>query len=122
MPTPSSFAIIAAAKDPDLGERITAVMASMNVQDPDYDTQKFRRCLLLAQIETGGQSTTLADVYEYGSVLRDQKIAAREQAIRDAEAANPVPPDPGKDPAVVTDEQLRLAIQALIDQDKIKTS
>lgn len=118
---PTSFAIIAAAKDANLTDRIAALMAALNVQDPDYESQQLRRAIVLAPITVNGEETTIATVREYAATLRDQAIAARDAAIAQAEADHPVPCDPGLDPAAVTDGHIRAAIQVLIDQGVLPT-
>lgn len=117
MTTPTSFAIIAAAKDTALTDRLAAVAATMGVEAPDFDVTKYRRDLTLTPIDEDG--STLASVYEYACVNRDRQLAARAEAIAQAETANPIPPEPGEDPSAVLDDHLRAALQALINDGRI---
>lgn len=117
MTVPTSFAIIAATKDTALTDRLAAVAATMGVEAPDFDVAKYRRDLVITQIDSDG--STLASVYEYAVENREAKIAERDAAIAAAEAAHPVPPEPGEDPAAVIDNHLRAALQVLIDDGRI---
>ena len=117
MTTPTSFAIIAATKDTALTDRLAAVAATMGVEAPDFDVTKYRRDLTITPIDEDG--ATLASVYEYAVANGATKVAARAAAVAAAEAANPVPPEPGEDPSAVLDDHLRAALQALIDDGRI---
>ena len=115
--TPASSAIISASSDTDLTARIIAVAATLGCVTPEYDAQKYRRELVIAPVDESG--ATVAAVYEYACMARAQAIAAREAAVRAAEDAHPIPPDPGANPAAVTDTHLAAAIMHLISMGKI---
>lgn len=89
-----SAALIAAFADNDLYERIVAVGATLGIT-PDQIAEK-RWPLVIAEAQTGG-TDTIASVYAYALDVRNQQVAA-------------LPPMPGKNPAAVTDDQIRHAL------------
>ena len=112
----SSASIIAAAADTDLSERIVAIMTTLSVENADFAAGVFRRELVTAEF-TGAAS--LAQLHEYARAVRDQAIRDREAAIKAAEESHPIPPSPGLNDSVITDEHLACAIRALIDSGRI---
>ena len=114
---PSSHAIIAASSDTALTQRLVAIAATLGAATPEYDAQRLCLELVIAPVDDSG--ATIASVYEYATVARAQAIAAQAAAVAQAEAEHPIPPEPGTDPAAVTDAHLVAALTALIDAKKI---
>lgn len=93
----TSAAIIAAAKDPDLRDRLVALAAEAGVQNPQAWVESQLAALACATVNDNGD--TVASVYEYADAQYRAKLAELKA--------------PGKDPAVVTDDHLRHAIGKL---------
>ena len=89
MATPSSAAIIAASNDSDLLARAVALGATVGLTQADVESQRTK----LASAPVDSEGNTVASVYEY---------AAAQPRYRT-----------GEDPAAVTDDHLRAAIQSL---------
>ena len=117
---PSSHAIIAASSDTALTQRLVAMAATLGAATPEADAQRYRLELVIAAVDDSG--ATIASVYEYASVTRAQAIAARAAAVAQAEAEHPIPPEPGTDPAAVTDAHLVAALTVLIGAGKINVT
>lgn len=95
----TSQAIISAAKDADLRERIIAIAAKMRVKNPGYfvDTNLFE--LASAAVDSSGDNS-IATVYDYARIQYAQALAALTP--------------PGKNLAAVTDEHIEHALGALL--------
>lgn len=95
----TSQAIISAAKDPDLRERIIAIAAKMKVKNPGYfvDTNLFE--LASTAVDSSGENS-IATVYDYASLQYTQALAALTP--------------PGKNLAAVTDEHIEHALSTLL--------
>ena len=117
---PSSHAIIAASSDTALTQRLVAIAATLGATTPEADAQRYRLELVIAPVDETG--ATIASVYEYASVTREQAIADRAAAVAQAEAEHPIPPEPGTDPAAVTDAHLVAALTALIGAGTINAA
>ena len=87
----TSASLIAAAQDRDLLARAIALAAEAGVENPQAFIESRRHQLAAASVSESGD--TVASVYEY---------AAMQPRYRT-----------GEDPAAVTDEHLRAAIDAL---------
>lgn len=98
----TSQAIISAAKDPDLRERIVAIAAKMKVKNPSYfvDSNLFE--LASTAVDSSGDNS-IATVYEYANLQHAQALAEL------------IPP--GKNPAAVTDAHIEHALTALRDAE-----
>ena len=125
---PSSHAIIAAAGDAALPARVVAVATTLGVATAEHDAKRLRRELVIAPVDEDG--ATIAGVYEYTCLARAQAIEARRAAIAVAEATHaetlaeideqyPIPPEPGTNPAAVTDAHIAAALTSLIANEKI---
>ena len=89
----TSAALIAAAQDRDLLARAIALAAEAGIESPQAFIESRRHQLAAASVNGG--SDTVASVYEY---------AAAQPRYRT-----------GEDPAAVTDDHLRAAIQNLAE-------
>lgn len=98
----TSQAIISAAKDPDLRERIIAVAAKMRVKNPSYfvDSNLFE--LASTAVDSSGENS-IATVYDYAR-LQYEKVTAEL-----------VPP--GKNLVAVTDEHIEHALGILLSSE-----
>lgn len=97
MAVPSSAAIIAALHDSALRERAQA-LAPLAGLTPDEVAVRWSQLVLAAVDDTGDNN--IASVYDYAATVRRQALAQ-------------VPPEPGVDPAVVTDTHLLHAMRTL---------
>lgn len=95
----TSQAIISAAKDADLRERIIAIAAKMKVKNPGYfvDSNLFE--LASTAVDSTGENS-IATVYDFYS-------------IKYAKATAELVP-PGKNLAAVTDENIEHALRVLL--------
>lgn len=100
----TSQAIISAAKDPDLRERIIAIAAKMKVKNPGYfvDSNLFE--LASTAVDSSGENS-IATVYDYANLQYAQATAEL------------IPP--GKNLAAVTDAHIEHALGALLATEKI---
>ena len=89
----TSSALIAAAQDRDLRARAIALAAEAGIESPQAFIESRRHQLAAASVSESGD--TVASVYEY---------AAAQPRYRT-----------GEDPAAVTDDHLRAAIQNLAE-------
>ena len=98
----TSQAIISAAKDADLRERIIAIAAKMRVKNPGYfvDSNLFE--LASTAVDSSGENS-IATVYDFYS-------------IKYAKAAAELVP-PGKNLAAVTDENIEHALRVLLSSE-----
>ncbi|MBK7822812.1 MAG: hypothetical protein IPJ61_17550 [Tessaracoccus sp.] len=117
---PSSHAIIAAASDKALTERVVAVATTLGCATAEHDAQRLRRELVIAELDESG--ATIAAVYEYTCLAREQAMEARRAAIAAAEAAHPIPPEPGLNPAAVTDAHIASALMQLIGAEQVNAN
>lgn len=92
----SSTAIIAAARDNDLLQRAIAIAAEAGLKNPEGELA--HRMFDLATAPVTDDGSTVASLYEYAQAVREEAIAK-------------VPPEPGANPAAITDEHLRYAIR-----------
>lgn len=99
----TSQAIISAAKDPDLRERIVAIAAKMKVKNPSYFVDSNLLELASTAVDSSGDSS-IATVYEYAYTHHAQALAALTP--------------PGKNLAAVTDEHIEHALGALLAAEK----
>lgn len=90
--------IIAAKKDDLLVERLRTA-AELSGMDIAVFNDRITQ-LLGVTITVDSQETTLADVYTYAATVHAQAVAA-------------LPPEPGKNPAAVTDAHINAAFEAL---------
>ena len=118
----SSLSVITASADFALSQRIVAVMATLGVENPERKASELSRELVVTPFKIGDQDSSLATVHEYATAVRAQAVTAREEAIRAAEAAHPVPPEPGADATMLTDQHIRLAIVALAAKGRLTLS
>ncbi len=93
MTAPSTAAIIAASADPDLRARIAAAAAEHGLQD-NAEAWAHVAAMRVVSQPVDADGTTLAGVYDY--------------------AVSQSPPPPGKNPAMVRDDQIRAAIRAVL--------
>ncbi len=84
-----------AARDADLLDRMVSAAAELGVQDPNSWVHNNSRVLATAYIADGNTTNTIASVYAYA---RDTR-----------------PPAPGANPAAITDEYIRHAVQSVIN-------
>lgn len=91
MSTPSSAAIIAAARDNDLFERAVALGSTLGLTRADVEAHRMK----LASAPVDSESNTVASVYEYASATY-----------------NPTP-RPGQNPAAVTDAHILHALRTI---------
>lgn len=91
---PSSAALIAAAQDQDLLERMVALGATMSMGRGEI-TEAMSRLAATPVDDTG--DNTIASVHEYAAVQRAQALAA-------------VPPPPGQNYQAVTDAHILYAL------------
>lgn len=95
---PTSAQIIAAYRDSDLLERITAIAAAEGIANPDQWVGMRIRQIVAADLDgDGGASNSIASVYEY--------------------AVETTPPRPGANPAAVTDDHIRTALQCVTQSE-----
>lgn len=87
----TSAALIAAAQDGDLLARAVALAAEAGIENPQAFIESRRHQLAAAPVSESGD--TVASVYEYASMQPRYRA--------------------GEDPAAVTDDHLRAAIDAL---------
>ena len=87
----TSAALIAAAQDRDLLARAIALAAEAGIEQPQAFIESRRHQLAAAPVGSG--DSTVASVYEYAASLPRYRT--------------------GEDPAAVTDDHLRTAIQNL---------
>lgn len=93
----SSAAIIKAAKDNDLRERFIALAAEQGIDNPHgFIDSKLQQ---LASAKVGAGEDTIASVYEYADAIYNQELSKLTT--------------PGKNPAAVTDEHIRYALNVL---------
>lgn len=88
----TSAALIAAAEDNDLYERIVALAAQAG--HSEQDVRAMRRQIVAANVSDNGD--TVASVYQYALLNYEPK------------------PTPGEDPSAVTDDQIRYAIDQIL--------
>lgn len=104
---PSSHQIIAAHDDPALRRRAEALAVTIGL--PPSAVAPNWAALVAQGIAVNGQDTTLADVYGYAAAARAEQLAA-------------LPPEPGDNPAAVTDQHLLAALNTLLpDSDEQPT-
>lgn len=98
----TSQAIISAAKDADLRERVIAIAAKMKVKNPSYfvDSNLFE--LASTAVDSSGDNS-IATVYEYANLQHAQALAEL------------IPP--GKNPAAVTDAHIEHALGVLLSSE-----
>lgn len=98
----TSQAIISAAKDADLRERVIAIAAKMKVKNPSYfvDSNLFE--LASTAVDSSGDKS-IATVYEYANLQHAQALAEL------------IPP--GKNPAAVTDAHIEHALGVLLSSE-----
>lgn len=94
MPTASSAAIIAARDDDHLKDRARALGASIGMTSMEVEAA-WDRLVTLPVDESGASS--IATVYEYAAAQYAQALAA-------------LPPEPGVNPAAVTDAHILYAL------------
>lgn len=92
----TSKSILSAALDNDLLQRAIAIAADEGVKNPEGELA--HRMFDLATAPVTDDGSTVASVYEYATAVREEALAK-------------VPPEPGANPAAVTDEHLRYAIR-----------
>ena len=98
---PSSHQIIAAHDDPALRRRAEALAVTIGL--PPSAVAPNWAGLVAQDLTVNGQNTTLADVYGYTAAARAEQLAA-------------LPPEPGDNPAAVTDQHLLAALATLLDE------
>lgn len=104
-----SSQLIAAAADQHLRSRLTALLASTGDGTAAGLIEVHMGALVAAPVDGG---TCIADMLASATVARSAAIVARAAAIRAAEEANPIPPEPGANLAAVTDTHLVAALTA----------
>lgn len=87
----TSSALIAAARDNDLLERAIALAAEAGIEDPQAFVEQRRHELASAPVGDG--DSTVASVFEYALTQPRYRV--------------------GQDPAAVTDDHLRAALNSL---------
>ncbi|WP_269929094.1 hypothetical protein [Kocuria massiliensis] len=93
----TSAAIIAASQDRDLRDRFVALAAESGIQNPQSWVESQLSALACAKVADG--EDTVASVYEYADAAYQEKLNGIVA--------------PGKNPAAVTDDHLRHAINTL---------
>lgn len=88
---------IAAREDEALVERLIAAAEQEHVTEPAAFVRNNIGKLISTEI---GSGSTITSVHAYASLVRAQALAT-------------LPPEPGLDPAAVTDQQLRQAVAAV---------
>ncbi|WP_115728240.1 hypothetical protein [Actinomyces culturomici] len=91
----TSAAIIAARDNSDLKDRARALGATLGMTAVEVDAVWDR--VVVADVDNTGTSS-IATVFEYAKLTYDQAVAA-------------LPPEPGVNPAAVTDTQILHALQ-----------
>lgn len=85
-----------ASRDGDLADRLMSAAAEKGVANPAAWVGENSRKLAAAPIAEGDTTNTIASLYAFA---RDTR-----------------PPAPGKNPAAITDEYIRFAVQTVLDQ------
>ena len=98
---PSSHQIIAAHDDPALRRRAEALAVTIGL--PPSAVAPNWAALVAQDLTVNGEDTTLADIYGYAAAVRAEKLAA-------------LPPEPGDNPAAVTDQHILAALATLLDE------
>ncbi len=107
----SSKAIISAARDNDLRERAIALAAEGRFdKNPRYFVES--NLFQLASAPINGNGDTVASMYEYAQVQYETKKKELAQKLAELEEKRP-----GADPASVTDEHLKYALDYLTKQN-----
>lgn len=96
--TVTSAQIIAASSDGDLQRRLRAIASSMGIENPQGWVESHLDELAAAPVDDEGN--TVGSVYEYASAVYDDEVKS-------------LPPRPGENPAAVTDDYLRYAIDTV---------
>ena len=94
----TSNSILTAARDNDLRERLVAIAAREGIDNPQAWVEA--RMWQLTAVPVTDNGDTVASVYEYGAGEYAKAVAA-------------LPPAPGKNPAIVTDNLLAGAVKKL---------
>lgn len=108
----TSKAILAAARDNDLRERAIALCAEGRFdKNPQYFVES--NLFQLASAPIDGDGNTVASMYEYAQVQYETKKKELVQKLAELEEKRP-----GADPASVTDEHLKYALDSLVKKDE----